>query len=183
MTEPLPAWRGEALYVEADIPGNPWPEEFQIRHYQIRTVETEVASWEGARIGTYGDALMPVDRDEEPAAITAIVMAIHALLGERIFTPAAGQPFPLCVLNEMLPPKRLFPFYAEVNSNDCLRAFLHVLGRDADSTRSEARLQMMVTKHAIDLARQFGIESVKQSLHRFENPMTEPAVVGELKDK
>lgn len=183
MSMPLTAWRGETLYVQTDIRCHPCPKEFQIRRYQIRMVETEFASWKGARTGMYGDALMPVDRAEVPAAITAIDVGVDALPGERVFTTAAGEPLSLHVGYETLPPKRLFPFYAEVNANDCLRAFLHFRGQDPDPTRSEDRLQMMVTKHAIDLARQFGIEPVKQSFHWFENPIMAPAVVRELMDK
>jgi hypothetical protein len=179
MTTELTAWRGETVYVEADIRDNPSTAQFALRRYQIGMVETEVRSFVWARIGQYGDALIPVESPEEAASITAIEVKANAITGEHVFSGApsegaslSGKSLILRVMEADLPANRVFPFYAEVNSNDCLRAYVHFKRLNENDNPEEFRIerQVEVTQHALALARQFGIEPVKQSIDWFDEP-------------
>jgi hypothetical protein len=72
----------------------------------------------------------------------------------------------------VLPKQRLFPFYSEVNSNDCFQAFCSK-GVGARITEKPYHLQGEITLHAIRVAREFGIEPIKQSIIWFDNPDAE----------
>lgn len=188
MTTELTAWRGETVYVEADIRDNPSREQFALRRYRIGLVETDVRSFVWARIGQYGDALVPVESPEETASITAIEVKPDAITGEHIFSGApseaavlSGRSFILRVMEADLPACRKFPFYAEVNSNDCLRAYVHFKKLNERDHPEDFRIgrQVEVTQHALALARQFGIEPVKQSIDWFDEPAITPVDVSQ----
>jgi hypothetical protein len=172
------SWRRETLYIEADIRVNPWPAEFRLRRYRIRSITTLKPSWCGARVGAYGDALEPVTSTAHPADITSIHVRATARPGKRQFVTARNEDWDLEVLEKQLPKQRIFPFYSEVNSNNCLQAY-GTRGMDATRPKPSDSKQGRVTHHAIQLARSFGIEPVKQAQVWFDDPGADQASVDE----
>ena len=171
------AWRRETTYHEADIRVNPWPDEFELRRYRIRAIITTKPSWHGARVGRYWDALEPVNSPEEAADLSAILVLPNTTPGIRSFQTASGDSVELAVLDRELPEQRRFPLYSEVTSLDCLYGF-HGLGRikriDINTAPTLANppwtREGELARHAIELARRFGIEPVKQAQVQFDNP-------------
>ncbi|MFM7448128.1 MAG: hypothetical protein ACKO24_05995 [Leptolyngbyaceae cyanobacterium] len=177
----LEAWRRETAYTFKDIPVNPWPEHIALRRYSRQNVTTQRPSWQGATIGEFSDALVPLQPDDSvPAQVTAIDIAAETPAGTYSFTTASGEPVELTVLDQALPAQRLFPFYSEVGSEDCRRAYLEIKGLAAycadEANHNDQRCwqpQGPQALKAITLARQFGIEPVKQSLVLFDNPQAD----------
>jgi hypothetical protein len=174
---PRTVWRGETHYAQSDIAENPSPDEFAIRRFQLCRVKTIKSSWTDVGTGYYDDVLMPVDAPGIAASISAITVLPGAKPGLRAFQAATQEPLFLEIADKSLPQERIFPFYSEVNSNDCLQAFRIRGGLEPNRKGDDYQLQFIITHHAVSLARQFGIEPVKQSIHWFEDPMTSADVV------
>ena len=177
----LEVWRRETAYIFKDIPVNPWSEHIALRRYSTQAVITQRPSWQGVRIGEFLDALVPLYPDDSASAqVTAIDIAAEAPAGTYSFTTASGEPVELTVVDQALPAQRLFPFYSEVGSEDCRKAYLEIKGLAAycadEANHNDQRCwqpQGPQTLKAIALARQFGIEPVKQSLFLFDNPQAD----------
>ena len=168
---PRTVWRGETHYAKSNIIENPNPNEFAIRRFQLCSVKTIKPSWADAKTGYYDDVLMPVDTPDIAASISAITVLPGATTGLRVFQTATQEPLVLDIADKSLPLERTFPFYSEVNSYDCLQAFSIRGGLAPNRKGDDDQLQFSITHHAVSLARQFGIEPVKQSINWFADPM------------
>ena len=170
MASALYCWRGETLYLNEDIQQNPSDSDFRLQRYRIENVITKNESWEGARIGCYGDALLSLTSTAESASITSLHVQRHSQPGVTTFMTASGKALQITVLEHILPEQRLFPFYSEVNSNDCFQAFCSKgIGLNIPEDEKPYHLQGKITHHAIRIAREFGIEPVKQSINWFDD--------------
>ena len=176
----IEAWRRETVYVNTDIRVNPWPAEFKLRRYRLRSITTTRPSWGKAPVGKFKDVLERVKNRTDPADVSALLVRHTTKPGLRTFMAANEQPLEVDVLDRELPSQRRFPFYSEINSFDCLRGFCtrglwEFNPSRCTKTNSDLRcydlpwgLQGRLTHYAIQLARSFGIEPMKQAQVAFE---------------
>jgi hypothetical protein len=101
MASELNCWHGENLYLNEDIQQNPSEADFRLQRYRIENVITQRGSWIGARVGAYGDALIPLTSTAESASITSLHVKRHSQPGVMTFRTASGQALHITVLGKL----------------------------------------------------------------------------------
>ena len=126
--------------------------------FEIKTVETKIPSFKGARVGTYEDPVVPVSaitaggnywvdypvaRDAEPGIETVRI---------------AGRDFTLTVVDAEIPTNPTVPLYMELQSRQTVIA--HGL-------EENVVVQGPLTKKYVDLYREHRIEPIKQAITQY----------------
>lgn len=160
-TEPTPdpptqepdiiAWKGETIYIrEPDMPVEVEPYEYEL--FELVGVETINPSWEGARVGTYFDALMPTDSFSR-ASLARVKIPRDATPGTYTIMGKVVR-----IEDMLLPEKPAMPMYMELASQKCLDARFQ-----ATNTQDWSE-QVWITKEYIQLLRDYWIEPTKHTV-------------------
>ena len=170
-------WKGERVYLEGNFTSSDTRLEETVRRYKKSPITTVMPSFKEAKIGDYDDILEPVLKEAEIVDITVFeiprdLMKIEISLVSR----NSNTSITLKVLDKILPERSVFPMYSEIASERCLYPTVLAMGGkiegkdDPDQAKKNkwwdlyGPLQGPQTVKTIELARQFGIEPIKQSI-------------------
>ncbi|MEY4980613.1 MAG: hypothetical protein RLZZ352_2883 [Pseudomonadota bacterium] len=160
----IEVWPGETVYIFSDVPSTSISNEIGLKKFQRIPVTTVIPSWKNAAVGEYYDALKPLNC-QEVGDITVLKIPISVAESCIEFTATNGDQYHLVIKKEFFIPKnRLFPIYAEIAGAQILDAYAKANKITGDFIYA---FQGPQTLKAITLAREFGIEPVKQSIHWF----------------
>jgi len=181
LTRPIiEAWKGERVYLFGDFKAldDDSPVKLSKRRYKKREIITWIPSWKDARVGSYFDALEPLEDDNIYAVADITVFEVPFNMPSRDIQIVSQNPSnqqTLRILDKILYSESkqvTFPMYSEVNSNNCFKAKTFTLGKYPYCDSQCEELRGPQTEKAIKLARQFGIEPFKQSIYRYPNLYT-----------
>lgn len=170
-------WKGERVYLEGNFTASDARLEETVRKYKTSPITTVIPSFKEANIGAYDDVLEPVPKEAEIAQITVFEIPRDITKTEiSLFSKNSNATIVLKVLDNILPERSVFPMYSEIGSEVSLYPKVLAMGGkieekdDPDQAKKDqwwklyGSLQGPQTIKTIKLARQFGIEPIKQSM-------------------
>lgn len=160
----IEVWPGETVYIFSDIPSTSVSNEIGLKKFQRIPITTVIPSWKNAAVGEFYDALKPLNC-QEVGDITVLKIPSPVAVNCIELTATNGDQYHLIIKKEFCIPKnRLFPVYAEMVGGEILEAYAKA---NKTCVSSVYAFQGPQTLKAITLAREFGIEPMKQSIRWF----------------
>jgi hypothetical protein len=170
----IEAWKGERVYIFGDFKAldDDGAVKLSKRRYKKREITTWIPSWKDARVGSYFDALEPLEDNNTYAVADITVFEVPFNMPSRDIQIVSQNPSnqqTLRILDKILYSESkqvTFPMYSEVNSYNCFKAKTFAVNQYPYCEDKCNALQGPQTEKAIKLSRQFGIEPFKQSIFR-----------------